>query len=35
MNVGLQTQAVHHVHLHLLGGWDKQKITAAPPIVEM
>jgi histidine triad (HIT) family protein len=22
MNVGLNVQAVHHLHLHLLGGWD-------------
>lgn len=25
MNVGTQVQAVHHIHLHLLGGWDKDK----------
>lgn len=25
MNVGKQVQAVHHIHLHLLGGWDKAK----------
>ena len=25
MNVGPQVQAVHHVHLHLLGGWDHKK----------
>ncbi len=23
MNVGLKMQVVHHIHLHLLGGWDK------------
>lgn len=23
MNVGKVVQAVHHIHLHLLGGWDK------------
>lgn len=25
MNVGKKVQAVHHIHLHLLGGWDKGK----------
>jgi histidine triad (HIT) family protein len=25
MNVGLDVQIVHHVHLHILGGWKKQK----------
>lgn len=25
MNVGRQVQQVHHIHLHLLGGWDKDK----------
>lgn len=25
MNVGTQVQAVHHVHLHLYGGWPKDK----------
>lgn len=23
MNIGKVVQAVHHIHLHLLGGWDK------------
>lgn len=25
MNVGSQVQQVHHIHLHLTGGWDKEK----------
>lgn len=25
MNVGLEVQLVHHVHLHILGGWKNQK----------
>lgn len=25
MNVGPQVQAVHHIHLHLLGGWNNEK----------
>lgn len=25
MNVGPQVQAVQHIHLHLLGGWNKDK----------
>ena len=27
MNVGKKVQFVHHIHLHLLGGWDKNKST--------
>lgn len=27
MNVGRKVQFVHHIHLHLLGGWDKDKST--------
>lgn len=27
MNVGRRVQAVHHVHMHLLGGWDASKST--------
>ncbi|PIR61805.1 MAG: histidine triad nucleotide-binding protein [Candidatus Pacebacteria bacterium CG_4_10_14_0_8_um_filter_43_12] len=27
MNVGRRVQAVHHIHLHLLGGWDQEKST--------
>jgi histidine triad (HIT) family protein len=26
MNVGLDIQEVHHIHLHLLGGWEKTKV---------
>lgn len=25
MNVGRQIQEVHHVHLHLMGGWNEQE----------
>ena len=25
MNVGKKVQYVHHIHLHLTGGWDKEK----------
>lgn len=25
MNVGKKVQQVHHIHLHLYGGWDKKK----------
>lgn len=25
MNVGARVQAVHHIHLHLLGGWKTDK----------
>lgn len=25
MNVGKKVQAVHHIHLHLMGGWDEGK----------
>lgn len=25
MNVGLKVQQVHHIHLHLMGGWTKPK----------
>jgi histidine triad (HIT) family protein len=25
MNVGKKVQAVHHIHLHLLGGWPEEK----------
>lgn len=28
MNVGERVQAVHHLHLHLLGGWPKTTTTA-------
>ncbi len=27
MNVGKKVQMVHHIHLHLYGGWDKNKTT--------
>lgn len=27
MNVGKKVQFVHHIHLHLIGGWDKHKST--------
>ena len=27
MNVGEKVQAVHHIHLHLMGGWDKEEKT--------
>ncbi|MEX0895995.1 MAG: HIT domain-containing protein [Patescibacteria group bacterium] len=27
MNVGRRVQAVHHVHMHLLGGWEASKTT--------
>ncbi|MDQ5931159.1 MAG: histidine triad family protein [Patescibacteria group bacterium] len=27
MNVGKKVQMVHHIHLHLLGGWDGGKTT--------
>ncbi len=26
MNVGEEMQVVHHVHLHLMGGWSAQKL---------
>lgn len=25
MNVGKKVQQVHHLHIHVYGGWDKQK----------
>ncbi len=25
MNVGHKVQAIHHIHLHLYGGWEKTK----------
>lgn len=28
MNVGPQMQIVHHIHLHLLGGWEKPEVVA-------
>ncbi len=27
MNIGEKVQMVHHVHLHLMGGWDKKTPT--------
>lgn len=27
MNVGKKVQMVHHIHLHLLGGWENGKTT--------
>ncbi len=26
MNIGNQVQLVHHIHLHLLGGWKKDRV---------
>lgn len=28
INVGRKVQAIHHLHLHLYGGWDKTKSRA-------
>lgn len=28
MNVGERVQVIHHLHLHLLGGWGKEKPTS-------
>ncbi len=27
MNIGKKVQLIHHVHMHLIGGWDKTKST--------
>ena len=27
MNIGLQIQEVKHIHLHILGGWQKNEVT--------
>jgi len=34
MNVGLRVQAVHHLHLHVLGGWKPGESTQAGLISE-
>jgi len=26
MNVGLKVQAIHHLHLHIYGGWGEEKL---------
>lgn len=27
MNIGEKVQLIHHIHLHLIGGWDTKKST--------
>ena len=34
MNVGLQVQEVHHVHLHVMGGWRKPALAAKVAVVD-
>jgi histidine triad (HIT) family protein len=25
LNIGKQVQAIHHLHVHIMGGWEKEK----------